>query len=86
MNSLSRDYTECRDLAPGDRAMLDYAAKLTRKPGSMVRDDVETLRQKGFDDPAILAVNLVVGYFAYVNRVAEGLGVELERHLARFTR
>lgn len=86
VDSLSRDYTQCQDLAPEDRAILDYAAKLTRKPASMVRTDVETLRQHGFDDPTILAINQVVGYFAYVNRVVKGLGVELEPHIDRFTR
>lgn len=58
--------------------MLDYAVKLTRAPWTMVRGDVEELRQVGFEDRAILDINQVTGYFAYVNRLADGLGVELE--------
>ena len=58
--------------------MLDYAVKLTREPWTMVREDVEALRQVGFDDRGILDINQVTGYFAYVNRLADGLGVELE--------
>jgi len=65
-------------LSEADRAMLDYAVKLTRQPWTMVRDDVESLRQAGFEDRAILDINQVTGYFAYVNRLADGLGVELE--------
>ena len=58
--------------------MLDYAAKLTRDPAAMSRADVEKLRAVGFDDQAILQINLIASYFNYVNRVAEGLGVGRE--------
>ena len=60
------------------RAMLDYAAKLTRTPGAMVEDDVRALRRVGFEDRDVLGIVEVVGYYAYVNRLADGLGVELE--------
>jgi uncharacterized peroxidase-related enzyme len=59
-------------------AMLVYAAKLTRTPGEMTRADVEALRAAGFSDADVLAIAEVVGYYAYVNRIADGLGVELE--------
>ena len=58
--------------------MLDYAHKLTVEPWTMTRDDVEALRTAGFSDRAILDMNQVAGYYAYVNRLADGLGVELE--------
>ncbi len=59
-------------------AMLRYVDKLTRSPGQMERSDVESLRQNGFTDADILSVVEVAGYYAYVNRLADGLGVELE--------
>ena len=59
-------------------AMLDYVAKLTREPKEVRREDVERLRQVGFADSDILAICEVTGYYAYVNRIADGLGVELE--------
>lgn len=59
-------------------AMLVYAAKLTRTPGAMVRQDVDALRAAGFKDADVLAIAEVVGYYAYVNRIADGLGVEPE--------
>lgn len=58
--------------------MLDYAVKLTLEPWSMVQGDVLRLREAGFEDTAILDINQVTGYYAYVNRLADGLGVELE--------
>jgi uncharacterized peroxidase-related enzyme len=61
-----------------DRAMLDYAVKLTVEPWNMREADVERLRQIGFTDADILDINQVTSYYAFVNRLADGLGVELE--------
>ena len=58
--------------------MLGYAVKLTLEPWAMEQADVETLRVAGWSDAAILDVNQVTGYYAFVNRLADGLGVELE--------
>ena len=58
--------------------MLEYADKLTRRPWDMERADVEALRQQGFSDGAILDINQVTSYYAFANRLADGLGIELE--------
>jgi NAD(P)H-hydrate epimerase len=65
-------------LPPRLAALCRYALKLTRAPEAMERADVEALRAHGLDDRAIVDANQVVSYFNYVNRVADGLGVELE--------
>ncbi len=75
--AIERDY-RAADLPAADRAMLDYAAKLTRSPGDMQPQDVDALRDAGFGDRAILDIAQVVAYYAYVNRIADGLGVALE--------
>lgn len=58
--------------------MLDYTAKLTTTPWAMTQMDVDALRDAGFGDRAILDIAQVVAYYAYVNRIADGLGVALE--------
>ena len=58
--------------------MLEYAVKLTLEPWNMAEADVIALREAGFSDAAILDINQVTSYYAYVNRLADGLGVELE--------
>ena len=58
--------------------MLDFVAKLTRTPQRMEAADVESLRSHGFDDLAIDDIVVVASYYAFVNRIADGLGVELE--------
>ena len=66
------------ELTPSQRALLLYAEKLTLTPAAMERADVEALRASSFSDRDILDINQIVGYFAYVNRLADGLGVPLE--------
>ena len=53
--------------------------KLTREPQASAETDVARLREVGWSDQAILDLTLVVGYFAFVNRIADGLGVVLEK-------
>ncbi len=60
------------------RALRPYAEKLTRRPSSMTEQDVRALSDAGLSPAEIIDANQVVSYFNYVNRVAEGLGVELE--------
>ena len=71
------DYREA-DLDPADRALCDYAVKLTLAPGDMDAVDVERLRGHGFDDAQITIATQVISYFNYINRVADGLGVDDE--------
>ena len=59
-------------------AMLRYARKLTLAPGTMAESDVQAMRDEGVDDGEILEVNQVCGYFNYVNRSLNGLGVTLK--------
>jgi uncharacterized peroxidase-related enzyme len=75
--AVERDWTT----APLDdrrRAIVDYAVKLTRAPGAVGASDLEPMRVAGLTDTDILHVAEVVAYYAYVNRIASGLGVELE--------
>ncbi len=46
----------------------------------MTESHVASLREVGLSDRDILDANLTVAYFAYANRVADGLGVRLEPH------
>ncbi len=60
--------------------MLEYAVKLTLEPWNVIEADVHRLRGIGFEDGDILDINQIAGYFAFVNRLADGLGVELETY------
>ena len=77
MNQLKSDYT-LADITPAQMAMLDYVAKLTKRPADMIESDIHQLREMGCKDRAILDINQIAAYYAYVNRIADGLGVDLE--------
>lgn len=65
-------------LTTRERALVTYADTLTLTPGQVTAADIDALRQVGLDDRAIHDACAVVAYFAFVNRIADGLGVELE--------
>ena len=77
VSGLGSDYRQV-SLSSADRAMLDYAVKLTGAPATINRGDVDQLRSAGFDDRAIHDICAITAYFAFVNRIADGLGVEME--------
>lgn len=58
--------------------ILRYAEKLTLHPNTMVKRDVTKLKSSGWTDGEILEANQIVGYFCYVNRLLNGLGVSTE--------
>jgi len=53
--------------------------KLTTKPYAVDEEDVIALRKVRFDDKAILDIAQVAAYFNFVNRLACGLGIEIEK-------
>lgn len=65
-------------LGPADTALCTWAEALTRAPGAMREADLEQLRRAGLDDRAIHDAAQVVSYFNYINRIADGLGVDQE--------
>lgn len=81
VDDLKTDFTAA-ELNGVDRTMLEYSVKLNNLPGKMNAKDVEALRSVGFDDVAIHDICAIVGYFAFVNRIADGLGVELEERFS----
>jgi uncharacterized peroxidase-related enzyme len=71
----NEDYSAC---TPEDIALIRFVQKLTRTPQSMEELDIQTLRDAGFADEAIVHITEIAGYFNYVNRQALALGAELE--------
>ena len=57
---------------------MRYAVKLSLWPWNVTESDIQKLREVGLSDRDIVDANQVVSYFAYANRVTDGLGVELE--------
>lgn len=77
MDAVARDWRTAR-LDAADAALCAFAEKLTLHPRAMGPDDVAALRAAGLDDRAVHDATQVIAYFNYINRVADGLGVEPE--------
>lgn len=82
VRAIMADYTKAR-LSPADRALCDYAMKLTRTPAEINQLDIDTLRSQGLSDRAINDAVQVIAFFNYINRVGDGLGVDLEPEMPR---
>ena len=78
---VARDYREA-DLPARDRVLLDHAVALTCEPAERTEEDLDRLREYGFDDLAILKATEIAALFNLVNRLIDGLGVKLEDGVA----
>ena len=80
--AVKRNYREA-PLSARERALCEFAEKLTRHPSLMTAEDCQRLRSEGLNDRDILDAVEVISYFNYINRIAEGLGVDLEPEMER---
>ena len=77
VEALSKDYTTA-PISAQDRVMLGYVVKRTKDATKVWKDDIDGLRDAGFDDRGILQITLIASWFNYINRVADALGVGRE--------
>ena len=77
-----RRWRDVTSLSPRERALCELAEKLSQEPARVIEDDWQPLRDLGFDDRACLEVAHIVGIFNYLTRLADGLGLQLDRQTA----
>jgi alkylhydroperoxidase family enzyme len=63
-------------LPPGERLLLEHAARLTERPWTARKEHLDALRPEGLDDRGILQLTMLVSYLSFESRVALGLGRE----------
>jgi len=79
-HAVARDYREA-NLKAADRVLLDCAVALTCEPCERKLEDIERMREYGFDDAAIVKATGIAAYYNLTNRIACALGVPLEAGL-----
>ena len=77
VHAVVKDWRDA-SLSRADRALCEFAAKLTHTQDQVNAQDLNTLREQGFGDRAIHDAVQVIAYFNYINRVAEAVRVDLE--------
>lgn len=65
-------------LTPREVAILDYAVKLTKRPLDVRRNDLDAMREHGLSDEELVDAVHCIGYFNFINRVLDGLGIDPE--------
>ena len=74
VEGVKEDYTRV-NLSPAERAMLDYAVKLTIAPSTADEEDIKILREHGFDDRDILDIIYVICLYNFNDRMADATGI-----------
>jgi uncharacterized peroxidase-related enzyme len=63
------------DLTPRQRAMLDFAVKMTTQSAAVEADDLDELKRHGFSDSDIWDIGAVAAFFNLSNRMANLAGM-----------
>ena len=72
-DQLATNYRKA-EITPRQRAMLDFAMKLSTNGGAIEDADVAALREHGFDDEAIWDIGAITAFFAMSNRLVHLTG------------
>ena len=68
-------------ISSAERALLDYARLITEAASRSTHEDVQKLRQAGWNDDQISEAVYVIAMFAFFNRVADAFGVPSQNYL-----
>jgi uncharacterized peroxidase-related enzyme len=75
--AVQEDYRTAK-LTEREVALLDFAVKLTKHPAGVRKGDLDALRAHGLNDEQLVDAVQCIGYFNFINRVLDGLGVDAE--------
>ena len=79
-DALMEDYRTAT-VQPEMKQLLAFAEKMAVDASRITREDIESLRNAGFSDRAILDAAHVTGFFSYMNRVVQALGIDAKMAL-----
>ncbi len=79
MGELIAQNYRAADLPPRQRAMLDFAVKLTETPDKIEEEDRQALRRAGFSDRDIWDIAAVAAFYNMSNRLAAAVDMRPNR-------
>ena len=74
VDQLTANYRHAKRLSPKERAMLDFAVKVTEASYACSEADVDALRAAGWTDEDIMDIGEVTAMFNFTNRLANAFG------------
>ncbi|MFY0545838.1 carboxymuconolactone decarboxylase family protein [Brevibacillus sp. H7] len=69
------DQYESANFSEEIKTILRYAEKLTAKPVQVRQEDLEAIKQFGYNDKQIFQLNQLIAYTSYTNQISIGLGL-----------
>ena len=81
MQALAAGRLEDAELSDVERALLEYAGKVTEAAYKTTAQDVQLLRDHGWTDPQIAEAVYITALFAFFNRVADAFGIPPQNYL-----
>ena len=76
MHLIAKDWKKA-NLYERHQVLCNFAEKVSEAPKQMKFEDLSSLKQTGYSDRAIHDAVQIIGYFNYINRIADSLGVKL---------
>ena len=76
MHLIAKDWKKA-NLSERHQGLCHFAEKVSEAPKQMKFEDLSSLKQTGYSDRAIHDAVQIIGYFNYINRIADSLGVKL---------
>ena len=81
MNAILEGKLDEAGLTPAERSLLDYAQLVTESASRTTSDDVQKLRDAGWNENQIAETVYITAMFAFFNRVADAFGVAPQDYL-----
>jgi uncharacterized protein YciW len=75
--AIARDFRHAK-LDAKDKAMLEYAEKITLTPSAVDEREVERLKEAGWNEIEILDIAAVTSYRNFITRYASQLDIDIE--------
>ena len=82
MNAILEGRLDEAGLAPDERSLLEYVELITHAAYRSTAEDVQKLRDAGWNEEQIAEAVYVTAMFAFFNRVADAFGVPSQGYLA----
>ena len=81
MQAIAEGKLDEAELTPAELVLLEYVTKVTEAAYRTTEEDVQILRDHGWNEPQIAEAVYITALFAFFNRVADAFGIAPQGYL-----